>query len=78
VIGRVIYDPVILLENCYNIDKTGVILSIFGFIKILISKDNLYNYKGAEIKWIMVTAIKYVSADNRLLLLFIIWLALIY
>ena len=63
-IGKVVYDPAILLENCYNIDEIGVMLSMLGFIKILINKDNLYNYRGVEVKRIIVTAIKYVSADR--------------
>ena len=37
-------------------------------IKVLISKDNLYNYRGAGVKWIIVTAFKYISINSRLLL----------
>ena len=62
-ISRVVYNPAILLENCYNIDETGVILSILSSIKVFISKDDLYNYRGAEVKQIMVTTIKCISAN---------------
>jgi len=64
VIGRVVYNPAILLENCYNIDKIGVMLSMLSSIKVLINKDNLYNYRGAGVKRTMVTAIKCVSANR--------------
>ena len=63
-IGRVVYNPAILLENCYNIDEMGVMLSMLSFIKVLISKNNLYNYRGAGVKRIIVTTIKCVSADG--------------
>jgi hypothetical protein len=32
VIGKLLEDPAILPKNVYNIDKTGVILSILGSI----------------------------------------------
>jgi hypothetical protein len=33
-------DLAILVENFYNIDETGVMLSILGSIKVLVGKDN--------------------------------------
>ena len=77
-IGRVVYNLAILPENCYNIDETGVILSMLGSIKVFISKDDLCNYRDVEVKRIMVTTIKCVSANSRSLLSLIIWLALTY
>ena len=71
VVGRIIQDPAILRENVYNMDETGVMLSILGPVKVLISKDDLRDYRGAGVKRTMVTAIKYVSTDGRSLL--IIW-----
>ena len=65
-------DLAILLKNIYNIDKTRVILYILSFIKVLISKDDLRDYKGASIKRIIVIAIKYISINNKSLLLIII------
>ena len=65
-------DPAILLKNIYNIDKTRVILYMLSFIKVLISKDDLRDYKGASIKRIIVIAIKYISINNKSLLLIII------
>ena len=36
-IKDVLQDPVVLTENMYNINKTGVMLFIPGFIKILVN-----------------------------------------
>ena len=38
---------------------------MLGSIKVLISKDDLYNHRGAGVKWIIVTAIKCISANSR-------------
>jgi len=59
-------------------DETGVILCILSSIKVLISKDDPRDYRGAGIKRTIVTVIKYVSANSRSLLLIIIWLAITY
>ena len=40
VIGKVLQDPAILLENVYNIDETGVMLCMLGSVKVLLSKDD--------------------------------------
>ena len=76
VIGRVVHDPAILPENCYNMDETGVMLSMLGSVKVLVSKDDLRNYRGAGVKRTIVTAIECVSADSRSLLPLVIWPAL--
>ncbi|ORX99081.1 hypothetical protein BCR34DRAFT_495604, partial [Clohesyomyces aquaticus] len=54
------------------IDKTGVMLSMLGSVKVLVGKDNLRKYRGAGVKRTIVTAIKCISADGRSLLLLII------
>jgi hypothetical protein len=69
-------DPTILPHNCYNIDKTGVLLSMLGSVKVLIDKDDKRDYRGVGVKRKIVTAIKYVSSDSRSLLPLIIWPAL--
>lgn len=78
VIGGVVHDPAILPENCYNMDETGVMLSMLGSVKVLVSKDDLRNYRGAGVKRTMVTAIECVSADGRSLLPFVVWPASIH
>ena len=36
VIGKVLQDPAVLSENVYNVDETGVILSMLGCVKVLV------------------------------------------
>ena len=71
-IGKVLQDPAIRLENVYNIDETGVMLCMLGSIKVLISKDDLRDSRGAKVKRTMVTAIECISVDGKSLLLIII------
>jgi hypothetical protein len=73
VIGRVVQDPAILPENVYNMDETGVMLSMLGSVKALVGKDDPRDYRGAGVKQTMVTAIECISADGRSLLPLIIW-----
>jgi hypothetical protein len=56
VIGEVLQDPATLLENVYNIDKTGVMLCMLGSIQVLVSKDDPRDYRGVGVKRTMVTA----------------------
>jgi hypothetical protein len=46
-------------------DETGVMLSKLGSVKILISKDDTRDYRGAGVKRTTVTAIECISADGR-------------
>jgi hypothetical protein len=71
-------DPAILPENVYNMDETGVILCMLNSVKVLIGKDDPRDYRGAGVKRTMVTAIEYISASDRSLLLIIIWPAITY
>jgi hypothetical protein len=73
VIGKVLQDPAILLENVYNIDETGVMLSKLSSVKVLVGRDDLRDYRGAGVKRTMVTAIECISADGRSSLPLIIW-----
>ena len=72
-IGNVLQDPAILPENVYNMDETGVMLSMLSSVKVLVGKDDLRGYRGAGVKRTMVTAIECISADGRALLPLIIW-----
>ena len=76
VIRKVLNNPTMLLENMYNMDETGVMLSKLNSVKVIVSRDNNRGYKGARIKRTTVTAIEYVSADGRYLNPMIIWPAL--
>jgi hypothetical protein len=63
----VLYKLDILLENVYNIDETSVMLSMLNSVKVLVSKDDIYAYRGAHVKRTIVTAVEYISADRRYL-----------
>jgi hypothetical protein len=73
VIGQVLQDPSVLPENVYNMDKTGVMLSMLGSAKVLVGKDEQQGGRGGSVKRTMVTAIECISADGRVLLPLIIW-----
>ena len=66
-IDRILQDLAIVTENVYNMDETEVMLSISGFIKILIDKNNRRDYRDARIKRTIVTVIECISADDRYL-----------
>ena len=68
VVGKVLQELAILPENCYNMDETGVLLSMLGSVKVLIGKDDIRDYRGAGVKRTIVTAIECVSANGRSLL----------
>jgi hypothetical protein len=78
VIKKVLQDPAILPENVYNMDETGVMLCMLSSVKVLVSKDDLRDYRGAAVKRTMVTAIECISANGRSLLPMIIWPATTY
>jgi DDE superfamily endonuclease len=73
VIGKELHDPIIVPENIYNMDETGVMLCMLGSMKVLVGKDDSRAYRGAGVKREMVTAIECISADGRSLLPMIIW-----
>lgn len=73
VIRKELHDPVIEPENVYNMDETGVMLSMLGSLKVLVGRDDPRDYRGAGVKRMMVTAIECISADGRSLLPLIIW-----
>jgi len=73
VIGKALQDPAIRSENVYNMDETGVMLSMLGGVKVLVGKDDMQDYRGALVKRTTVTAIECISADGRYLDPMIIW-----
>lgn len=72
-VGLVLQDRSVVPGNVYNMDETGVMLSMLGSVKVLVGKDNRQNNRGAGVKRTMVTAIECISADGRALLPLIIW-----
>lgn len=73
IIGRELVDPAILPENVYNMDETGVLLSVLNSLKVLVSKDDLRKHRGTTVKRTLVTAIECISADGRFLHPLIFW-----
>ena len=73
VIGEISKNSAVRAENVYNMDETGVMLSMPGSVKALVPKDDRRNYRGARIKRTTVTAIECISADGRYLKPMIIW-----
>ncbi|KAF4625232.1 hypothetical protein G7Y89_g12940 [Cudoniella acicularis] len=63
VIGEVLQDPAILAENVYNMDETGVMLSMPGLVKVLVGKDDKRKHRGVRVERTIVTAIECISAD---------------
>ena len=61
VIGKELANPLILTENIYNMDETGVLLSVLNSLKVLVSKNELRNYRGAGVKRTLITAISWIS-----------------
>jgi hypothetical protein len=47
VIEKELASPDILAENIYNMDETGVLLSVLNSLKVLVGKNELRNYRGA-------------------------------
>jgi hypothetical protein len=78
VIRKELANPLILAENIYNIDETSVLLSVLNSLKVLVSKNELRNYRGAGVKHTLITAIECVSANGWYLHPLIIWLAATY
>jgi hypothetical protein len=73
VIGRELDNPLILTENIYNMDETGVLLSVLNPLKVLVNKSELRNYRGVGVKRTLITSIECISADGRFLHPLIIW-----
>lgn len=65
IIDRELSDPAITPDNVYNMDETGVLLSIQGSLKVLVSDQDPRNYRGAGVKQELVTAIECTSADGK-------------
>lgn len=72
-IGPQLQDPVIVADNVYNMDETGVLLSVLHSLKVLMSRDDLKHSRGAGVKRTLVTAIECISAAGRHLPPLIIW-----
>jgi DDE superfamily endonuclease len=73
VIGREIRNPTIHVKNIYNIDEAGVHFSVFNSMKMLVSRGDLSNGRGAGVQRTLITAIECISASGEFLPPLIIW-----
>ena len=78
VISKVLEDPAFLPENAYNMDETGVMLSMLGSVKFLVGRDDVRGHRDCGVKRTMVTAIECISTDSRSLHPLVIWPASTY
>ncbi|TVY93491.1 hypothetical protein LAWI1_G001484 [Lachnellula willkommii] len=78
VIEKELRRPDIDPRNVYNMDETGVMLSMLDGAKVLVGKDDRRDYRGARVKREMVTAIECVSAAGESLKPMVIWPAKTY
>lgn len=58
VLGEELDNPVIVPKKINIMNETGVMLSMLGSLKVLVSEDDTRTYRGAGIKREMVTAIE--------------------
>jgi len=72
-IGKELLDLDILSENTYNMDETGIMLSMLKSITVLVGKEEMKAHRGTGVKRTLITAIECVSADGRSLDPLIIW-----
>ena len=74
VMHTVVQNSSIPEELFFNMDETGVMLSMPNSVKVLVSKElNPQGHRGARIKRTQVTAIECVSASGRCLDPMVIW-----
>ncbi|GAB7336815.1 hypothetical protein MBLNU13_g11324t1 [Cladosporium sp. NU13] len=72
-IGEEFANPAILPENVYNMDETGVLLSVLGSLKVLVGRNDMRNYRGVGSKRTLITAVECISGDGRCLEPLVIW-----
>ena len=73
VIGPQLADPILRRENIYNMDETGVLLSVLTELKVLVHSAELRKFRGVGTKRTLITAIECFSMDGRVLNPLVIW-----
>jgi hypothetical protein len=56
----------VLVENVYNMDETGVMLSMLKSIKVLVGKEEMKAYRGTGVKRTFITAICWIPDHGAL------------
>ena len=75
VIGKELDNPAIMPENVYNMDETGVLLSVLNSLKVLVGSHNLRKHRAVAVKRSLITAVECISTNSKWLAPLIIWLA---
>ena len=70
---KTIEEKKIRIDDMYNMDETGIMLSKLNSVRVLVGKDSKRGYRGARVKRTTITAIECVSGDGRYLNPMIIW-----
>lgn len=78
IIKKILQDSAILAENIYNINEIKIILFMSDSVKVLVDKNDKWNYRDACIKWTLITVIECISADDKYLNSMIIWSVIIH
>ena len=73
VMGPELRHPAIRAENVYNMDETGVQLSVLGTQKVLVSREDVSGCRGTGVKRDLITAVECIAADGRSLAPLIVW-----
>jgi hypothetical protein len=73
IIEKELRKPDIVPGNVFNMDETGIMLSMQGSAKVLVGKDDMRDYRGSRVKRTTVTAIECVSASGESLKPMVIW-----
>ena len=58
-------EPRLLQENVYNMDETGVLLSVLGSSRYLVSSEMQKTHRGTGSQRTLITAVECISADGR-------------
>lgn len=62
---KVLQDLSIRAETVYNMNETGVMVSMLGSVRVPVGKGDVRDYRGARVKRPTITAIECISADGR-------------
>ena len=73
IIGPELRNPAIRAENVYNMDETGIQLSVLRTQKVLVSREDESGCRGTGVKRDLITAVECISADGRSLHPLIVW-----
>ena len=73
VIQKELENPNVIADNVYNMDETGCQMSVPVSEKVLVSKEDMSNSRGAAINRKLITAVECISATGKFLAPLIVW-----